>query len=406
MKRIGILGGGQLSLMLAESLHALGARVAVYDPDPAAPARERLPHVTTRPWTDGSALSAFAAGCDVVTYELEHVPVRTVDTCAARTAVWPGMDVLRTTQDRAAEKRFLADNGVPHVPYRAVDSPHEVERAAVELGYPCVLKSARGGYDGKGQTLVTSPAALRHALAHLADERGGDAPEWVLEAFITLEAEISCIVARDPDGHAVAFPVFENMHRDHILDTTLLPARVPAAVAAQARALALDVAARLGVIGLLTVEFFLGTLEGPAGHPGEPPRLYVNELAPRPHNSGHVTRNACTLNQFDALARVLVGAPLVEPRVLGSQTFCMGNLLGDVWGTTGAGTLDLRSWRDHPAVIDVFLYGKRVLHPRRKMGHFVSVGADAAEALGAAHAFRTALAHGRATARGTVKPAA
>jgi len=394
MTRIGILGGGQLSVMLAESVLPLGADVAVYDPDPAAPARTRLRDVTTRPWTDHTALAAFAGRCDVVTYEFENIPASAVDTCAATTRVWPRPEVLGTTQDRQREKRFLADAGLPHVPFRSVATRRDLERAASELGYPFVLKSSRGGYDGKGQTLVRSGTELQRLLATAADA-SPVASGWVLETFIALEAELSCIVARDATGHAVAFPALENIHRDHILDVTLLPARLPATVCTAAQALARRAADALDVVGLLTVEFFLGTPLRSGANAAAPPTLYVNELAPRPHNSGHVTRNACTLSQFDALARVLVGAPLTEPAILGSGGFCMANLLGDLWVAQGGDDLALTAWRHHAAVVDVYLYGKHPALPRRKMGHCITVGADATAAIEAARAFRRDLARTR-----------
>jgi len=253
-----------------------------------------------------------------------------------------------------------------------------VRARARAFGLPCIAKSALGGYDGKGQHRLTSEADLA-ALPEAAP--GG----WVLEEVLALEAEVSCIVASD-GAQAFTFPVFENVHRHHILDLTLLPARVAPEVRDEARRVALGIARALEVRGLLTVEFFLG-----AGRDGVT-RLYVNELAPRVHNSGHVTRQACTVSQFDALARILAGVPLHEPK-LHSGGWCMGQLLGDVWLAQGrdGGPLDLSAWRHFPDVVDVYVYGKRHARPNRKMGHFV-VRADTPDAAQVrALAFREAL---------------
>lgn len=398
MTRVGILGGGQLGLMLAEALLPLDAEVAVYDPDPAAPAGRRLPDVTARPWTDDAALRAFAARCDVVTYEFENIPAAAAEVCAATTTLWPAPHVLQTTQDRAREKEFLARAGLPHVPFRTGCTPADLEGAARDIGFPCVLKTARGGYDGKGQVLLRSAADLQRHAARLPGT-AADAPGWVLEAFVALEAELSCIVARTAAGTMIVFPVFENTHREHVLDVTCVPANLPAEVCAAARAVAARAAAALDVVGLLTVEFFLGRPTGGPGAAAEP-ALFVNEFAPRPHNSGHVTRSACTFSQFDALARVLLGLALPEPLLLGPYAFCMGNLLGDIWLAQGRTELSLDAWRAHPAVIDVYLYGKHDPRPRRKMGHCIAIGPDTAAARRAVDAFRRDLARPPGAPRG------
>lgn len=376
-RAVGILGGGQLGVMLGESLLHLNCEVVVLDPDPESPALSRLPHVETAGYGDASALASLFRRCDVVTFDSENVPAGPLVPYAAKLS--PSLKVLAVSQDRGREKAFLAANGFPHVAHRIVPPGGDVGAAARALGFPCIAKSALGGYDGKGQHRLESDVDLASLPG---DPRGG----WVLEERLTLHTELSCIVARDGQGGELCFPVFENLHTAHILDLTVLPARVPPSLEDEARDLALAVARALDVVGLLTVEFFFG--DGRAG----PRQLYVNELAPRTHNSGHVTRQACTLSQFDALARILAGAPLSAPR-LHPGAWCMGNLLGDVWLAQGrnGGALDLAAWQRFPDVVDVFLYGKHQARANRKMGHFV-VRADTPErAMERARAFRGAL---------------
>ncbi len=384
MSSIGILGGGQLCLMLSEALHKLGAKVHVYDPDPSAPARTRLSNVTTREWTDIPSLQAFVRSCDRVTYEMEHVPSGPLHRLRDTSWLFPSLSVLEATQDRIREKRLLTEAGLPLVANAAVEDLRDLTATATRFGYPFVLKSALGGYDGKGQYLVHSPRDLENLVSGELAARPDAA--WVLEELVEIETEVSCIVARSLGGQVITFPVLENLHRDHILDLTLLPARVSPAIAETARGLAKEAAAALGLVGLLTVEFFLARS---SRNDRAATTLYINELAPRPHNSGHVTRNACTLSQYDALARVLTDVPLTEPQLVGEEAYCMGNLLGDVWQAQGDSTdLDLSVWEHHPAVTEVYLYGKDQVHPRRKMGHFVGRGNDPTAALAAAREFR------------------
>lgn len=376
MAAIGILGGGQLGLMLSESLRKLGQDVVVLEPDFEAPCALRLASVQRSDFTDSLGLASFFSQVRVATYDSENIPATPLEPYSAQLA--PSLAVLRVSQDRALEKTFLQSRGFRPVSHRIVEPAEDLAAAARTFGFPCIAKSTLGGYDGKGQYhLRTATDAERVALPPL----GG----WVLEEFLALESEISCIVARSPSDE-FTFPVFENIHRNHILDLTVLPARVSPELKEEARQTALAIARSLDVTGLLTVEFFVG-----AGRDGRT-RLFVNELAPRVHNSGHVTRQACTQSQFDALARVLSGIPLTSPELHGGG-WCMGQLLGDVWLAQGrsGGPLDLSPWRAFPEVVDVYLYGKRQARRGRKMGHFVVHGRSADEAEARALAFRDAL---------------
>jgi len=377
MRRVGILGGGQLGTMLAESVQRLGARVRVFDPDPVAPATRQVVDVVTAPWHDRAALARFASGCDVLTCDTEHVPLAAL--CGAPWAgrFRPSLRAIAVAQHRVREKAFLAAAGMPLAAWRAGRGGVELSWAAEEFGFPCILKRATGGYDGHGQRLLRGSDDVEAARRDVGEWDEA----WVLEEPVRLLAELSCIVVRG-GGAATTFPILENAHRDHILDATVVPARLAPEVEDRARAMALHLATALDVEGLLTVEFFLGLRAG-----SESPALLVNELAPRPHNSGHVTRRACTLSQFDALARVLLDLPVPPPALL-DGAYAMANLLGEV------GPLDAAAAQ--PEVVELTLYGKRTSAPRRKMGHVITHAADVETALAAADAAREALRPGAA----------
>ena len=366
MKRIGILGGGQLGLMLSESLFHLGADVTVLEPDPDAPCARRLAGVVAKPYNDAAALEELFSSCDAVTFDSENVPSEPLARFASK--LIPSLDVLKTTQHRAKEKAFLESRGFRTVRHRNVAEDEDVYEVARDFGFPCILKTVLGGYDGKGQTLLTGKETL-----------SGKGPA-VLEEKLELETEISCIVARGAGVERV-FDVFENLHHQHILDFTLMPARVSAALQAEAKTIALNIARALNLTGLLTVEFFV------AGG-----KLYVNELAPRTHNSGHVTRESCSVSQFDALARILCGLP--PPEVTSNPgAWVMGQMLGDIWLKQGknGGPLDLTVLRDFPEVVEVYTYGKLEARTKRKMGHFVVRAEELNSAMQRATQFRDAL---------------
>jgi 5-(carboxyamino)imidazole ribonucleotide synthase len=370
--------------MLSDAVARLGGRPSVYDPDPQAPARLRVRDVVHAPFGDVESLRAFCDECDVVTYEREDLPLDALRAATAGTRVVPSLAVLEAAQDRAKEKSFFVRNGLPCVRHVALERGAPFVDACIRFGFPLIAKTQRGGYDGKGQFFIQGrdDAARAHEALPQAT--------WVLEEPVKLLAEASCIVARSPSGEAV-FPVVENLHREHVLDRSLVPARLGADVAARMRDLALSASRALDVQGLLAVEFFLTPRGGGDPAAGEVD-VVINELAPRPHNSGHVFGRACTFSQFDALARILVGAPLGPPTLL-EGSYCMGNLLGDVWlaqGRTGP-SLDLAAWASFEDVIDVHIYGKTDPQVRRKMGHFVVRASSGQGALERAHAFREAL---------------
>lgn len=388
MTTVGILGGGQLGAMLAPALQDLGADVHVYDPDLHAPALRRAARAVSGSWRDVPRLQEFFDACDVVTYEFENVETEGISRVGGAEKLFPSLEVLRTTQNRVLEKEFLRARGLPHVAFADGASADGLLTSARNFGYPAILKTARGGYDGKGQWKLSSPSDLE-ALLSTPARAVLDASGWVLEEPIDVVLEVSAIVARERNGDEVVFPLFENEHRGHILDVTLVPARLPDDLETEAKAVALAAARALGVAGLLTTELFVGRSR--RERPGEV-RVFTNEFAPRPHNSGHVTRKACTFSQFEALARILLGVPLVPPRLVSAGAFCMANLLGEVWEAQGSSAgLDLSAWEGSLDLLEVVLYGKRSVATKRKMGHLVARGRDAEEAIASARAFREAI---------------
>ena len=342
---IGILGGGQLGRMLALAAARLGLRSHIYCPDPQSPAFDVTPFRTVAGYDDVAALEAFAAGVDVVTYEFENVPAATAEVLAGVKPLRPGVRALAIAQDRLEEKGFLASKNIPVAPYRPVRSLDELRAAVAELGLPAVLKTTRLGYDGKGQRVLREPGEAEAAFAALQPH------PLVLEGFVPFDKEISVVVARGLDGSVRAFDAAENVHRDHILFTSTVPAGIPPALERQAGMIAKAIVIALDYVGVLGVEFFVVPGEGRAG-------LLVNEIAPRVHNSGHWTEAVCLTDQFEQHVRAIAGWPLGDPRRLADVV--MQNLIGDEVSMVPGG-LDGDA-RPH-------LYGKAEARPGRKMGH-------------------------------------
>lgn len=341
---IGILGGGQLGRMLSLAASKLGMRTHIFCPDPKSPAFEVTPHRTIAAYDDEAALAAFADAVDVITYEFENVPAATAEFLAARKPLRPGANALAVSQDRLAEKSFLASKNIPVAPHRAVTTLAELEAAIDELGLPAVLKTTRLGYDGKGQRVLRERAEAAAAFAALEPK------PLVLEAFVPFEQEISVVVARNAAGEVRAFDAAGNVHRHHILFTSTVPANIPPGVEKHAAMLAKVIVVALDYVGVLGVEFFVV--------PGEWPTLMVNEIAPRVHNSGHWTEAVCLTDQFEQHIRAVVGWPLGDPARMADVV--MENLVGDEVNVVPSG-LDGNT-QPH-------LYGKTETRPARKMGH-------------------------------------
>ena len=349
---VGILGGGQLGRMLAMAAARLGLRCQVFSPDPDSPAFEVVLNATCAEYADVEALELFANDVDVITYEFENIPAAAAMILGARRPVLPERKILETTQDRLAEKDFVKRLGVATADYADVTSAASLRDAITRIGLPAVIKTRRFGYDGKGQAII----------------REGDDPDriWtalgtksaILEAFIPFEREISVIAARSADGHVECYDVTENEHRDHILKVSRAPAAIPDNLAAEARSIAEKIAGALDYVGVLAVEMFV--LNDRGG-----PRVLVNEIAPRVHNSGHWTLDGATISQFEQHVRAIAGWPLGRPVRHGHVT--MTNLIGDEIN-------GYEAWLSVPGAT-VHLYGKGPPRPGRKMGHVTQVRA-------------------------------
>ncbi len=347
---IGILGGGQLGRMLAQAAGRLGLKCHVYAPETDSPAFDVVRRSTCADYADEEALDRFARDVDVVTYEFENVPAHAASFLAARVPVLPDAKVLAVTQDRLAEKTFLADLRIAAARFVTVGHGDELAPALEEIGRPAVLKTRRFGYDGKGQALIRDGADL----AEVWREVGGQ--PCVLEALVPFEREVSVIAARGLDGRTAAFDVAENEHRDHILKTTRVPAAIGPDVAAAAREIAETIAKAFAYVGVFAVEMFVVREAAREA-------LLVNEIAPRVHNSGHWTTDGASVSQFEQHIRAIAGWPLAIPLRRGRIE--MINLIGDE-------VEDAATWLDEPGA-SVHLYGKRSIRPGRKMGHVTRV---------------------------------
>lgn len=351
---IGILGGGQLGRMLALAAARLGFKCHIYAPEADSPAFDVAQHHTCAAYDDVAALEAFAAQVDVITYEFENVPAQTASVLSARKPVLPDPKVLETSQDRLAEKSFIARLGIATARFAPVSSMDELRQALAQIGLPAVLKTRRMGYDGKGQYIIRDSAALSAAWSAI---HGAPA---ILEAFVPFKREISVVVAHGHDGQTECFDVTENEHRDHILKVSRAPAAISDAQAAEARAIAAKIADAFNYVGVLAVEMFeVKAAQGP--------QLLVNEIAPRVHNSGHWTLDGCTISQFEQHIRAVAGWPLAPARRHGRVT--MINLIGD---EVNACT----EWLTRPGA-SVHLYGKAEARAGRKMGHVTLVEPEA-----------------------------
>ncbi|MDQ3116728.1 MAG: 5-(carboxyamino)imidazole ribonucleotide synthase [Verrucomicrobiota bacterium] len=363
---IGVMGGGQLGRMFAIAARRMGYRVHTFSPEKNGPAAQLSDHATTANYDDEAAVTEFARAIDVLTFEFENIPAPTIEWAACeQPLVRPRGEVLLIAQNRLREKEFLSGAGFPVAAFRRVANEADLTSAVEAIDRPSILKGAAFGYDGKGQQRIDSATSLAEIWSARADA------ECVLEQVIDFEREVSVIVARGPDGKTEVFPVCENIHRHHILDLTLAPARIPDRVAEEARELAGAVAHSLDLVGLLAVEMFL------RGN-GD---LIINELAPRPHNSGHWTIEGCVTSQFEQHVRAVCGLPLGKTEIL--RPSAMVNLLGDVWSE---GEPDWAAALAEPNV-HLHLYGKREPRSRRKMGHLTALaGTIEAAAAAAQHA--------------------
>lgn len=368
---LGILGGGQLGRMFALEAKRMGYRVVTLEPASDSPCGQVADEQIQADYADETALRRLAAASDVITYEFENIDARAVEFLEGLgKPVHPSSRVLRISQDRLLEKEFLRDAGLGVTAFMAVDSPAELAEAASKVGLPAVIKTVRGGYDGKGQAVVADMAAATAAFQRLHQ---GHPLIW--ERKVPFLKELSVIACRGADGKASAYPVSENIHVENILDTSMVPARISAAAEAKARAMAEAVGEKLGIIGSYCVELFL--IEGDG--------ILVNEIAPRPHNSGHYTLDACICSQFEQQVRAICGLPLGSTAAMLPSV--MINLIGDGKGNTLLG-VD-QALRD--GQLCFHLYGKTQAAAKRKMGHFTVLADSLDQALAKAQSARKLL---------------
>ena len=366
---LGLLGGGQLGRMFAIAARQMGYRVHTFSPEDDSPAGQVADLEVTASYEDLDALRAFARGVEVVTFEFENVPIEAIDVVEALAPVRPSGVALHMAQQRAREKTFLADRGVPTALFAPAASFDELWDAVARVGTPAIIKTAAFGYDGKGQHKVTTPADVEHIWTAIGHQ------EAVVERFISLQAEVSVVAARGANGEIAAYPPFENRHRNHILDVTTVPAAISPAVVKQAGEITRTILEELQYVGVLCVEFFLST-------DGD---LLVNELAPRAHNSGHLTCDAAVTSQFEQQVRAVCGLPLGSPEV--PSPAAMANLLGDLWVGGEPNWAAACRFAD----VKLHLYGKTDPRPGRKMGHLTAVARTVAEAQDRVIAARDAL---------------
>ncbi len=366
---VGVLGSGQLGRMFAIAARRMGYRVITYSPDQDTPTGQVADEEIVADYDDLDRIRAFAKAVDVVTFEFENVPAATAEAAAEHAPVRPAGVVLHTTQNRLREKTYLSQHGFPVVPYRAVQDVASLQAAAAEIGLPAVLKTAGFGYDGKGQIKLDHNSDLSAAWASLKTDQA------ILEAFIDFEKEVSVVAARGSDGSLCDWGVVDNTHRNHILDLTVAPGDVPPEVAREAMRIARGVLESLDVVGVMCVEMFLGR-DG---------RLLINELAPRPHNSGHFTFDASLTSQFEQQLRAVCNLPLGSTALL--RPAAMVNLLGDLWA---GGEPNWAAALRNPN-IKLHLYGKAQARPGRKMGHLTAMADTPQEAARLAVEAREAL---------------
>jgi 5-(carboxyamino)imidazole ribonucleotide synthase len=374
-KTIGILGGGQLGRMFAIQARRMGYRVHALDPAPDCPTGQVADVEWSAPYDDVPTARKFAMAVDVVTFEFENVPYETLQAVAEIVPVRPAPLVLDTTRHRLREKIFLQTHGFPVAPFQAVSSREQLHAAVKSLGKPCILKTATFGYDGKGQTKIVDDDQVDDAWETLGQPMG------VVEGFVPFACELSVIVTRTQQGQVSCFDVAQNAHEHHILDVTIVPANIPPATRTAATDLAIAVAKSLDLVGILAVELFLVPDGSATG------KLIVNELAPRPHNSGHFTLDACATSQFEQQLRAVCGLPLGDATL--NSPVAMANLLGDVWSKGEPNWAAALAFPD----VKLHLYGKTEARPGRKMGHLTCAATSIVVAEQTVRAARTALSH-------------
>ncbi len=366
---LGVLGGGQLGRMFCEAARPLGYQTVVLDPDPGSPAGHVADKHICADYKDEAALAQMGKLCAAITVEFENVPASSMQYLGQHCQIHPTPEALQICRDRIREKTFLREHDLPTAPFVAIANKSQLEQAIQTIGVPALLKTATGGYDGKGQQLITEKNQIEAAFAKLNQR------PCVLEQRLELSLELSVIIARSTQGTTCCYPVAENRHENGILDTSIVPARIPDQLARQVSRLATQVAEKLGFVGVLAVEFFVVS-----------DSLLINEIAPRPHNSGHYSLNASVSSQFEQQVRMLCDLPAGDTTLL--SPVVMTNLLGELWTHS---TPDWKNLLKNPSA-KLHLYGKKKARPGRKMGHFNLLHPDIEQALLLSREIKKALA--------------
>lgn len=351
---IGMLGGGQLGRMFTIAARNMGYRVIILEPDTGSPAGQLADQHIIAAYDDEAALEELGAVCDVITTEFENIPAHVLQKLSEHCTVYPSASAVEKAQDRIVEKEFIASCGLLPVPYGAITTKSEIADAIKKVTFPAILKTARFGYDGKGQQVVNDADEVNAAY------RAIEQVPCVLEQRIDLDCEVSVILGRNANGETTCFPVAENIHKDGILYQTLVPASVSDNIQDAAKVAATRMADKLDYVGVLAVEFFVSKK-------GE---LLVNEMAPRTHNSGHYTIDACVTSQFEQQVRMVCGLPFGETRLL--SPVVMTNILGDLWGSDCQSNPNWKILLDSPET-KLHLYGKAEARLGRKMGHYCTL---------------------------------
>ncbi len=372
---LGVLGGGQLGAMFAAAARRMGYRVAVWDPDPHAPAHQLAVHSCTTPFSDPTSRKLFASLVQAITLEWENVPAELCGWLEERCPVKPSSTVLRTLQDRIEQKQFFSSRQLPVSSFAVVESASQLITVVNRLELPVVCKTAKSGYDGKGQWVIRTSTDVKRVETILGQAEVGS--RWIIEQFVAFLRELSVLVVRNERGECRVYPVVENQHDQGILRETLVPASIAAGVAERVQDLALQAVAALQGVGVFCVELF-HTEHGD---------LLINEIAPRPHNSGHYTLDVCTVSQFEQQVRVTCGLPLGEVRLLSPAV--MVNLIGEDVGSVMSAEGCSALYSTSGAVLH--LYGKQIIRPGRKMGHVTFTAPQTETVIAEAQKFRTSL---------------
>ncbi|MCY3992705.1 MAG: 5-(carboxyamino)imidazole ribonucleotide synthase [Caldilineaceae bacterium] len=385
---IGVFGSGQLGRMLAMEARRMGYRIHTYSPEHNSPTGQIADFEYAAPYNDAAAVRSFAKGVDALTFEFENVPSLVAETAEAEgVPVRPSGSILHAAQNRQREKSMLTRAGLPVTPFRAITDIKQLAEAVHEIGFPAILKTAAFGYDGKGQTRIERDTGLESAWNSLGRQ------PCVLEAFVNFERELSMVAARGQDGAFATYPLVENRHVNHILDVTIAPADVEPSVAQEAERLACKLCEFLDLTGVLCIEYFLVSEPGMGGNSHDPElqstgRLLINEIAPRPHNSGHWTIEGAVTSQFEQQLRTVSGLAPGSTEQL--RPAVMLNLLGDLWQSGEPNWPALLAFSN----LKLHLYGKHEPRPGRKMGHLTVTAGTTAEALEMGLQARTALQRG------------